>query len=179
MAGTYFVNDNATSVAMDVFKGILEESGITGFDDDLAKYSKQSTVDEYLAEFVTDTPDAGAAGAFQQAVSRLASRLLVRVTALTRRLALLVDGFYDRVRTEAHAVGDVDPAEEDEEEFDDEDEEGEFEDGAPAAYPPASEDDGEDDFDDVGAPAGDEQGDDGDEEDEEEAEAPQHKRKKL
>lgn len=67
VAGTYFVNDNATSVAMDVFKGILEESGITGFDDDLAKYSKQSTVDEYLAEFVTDTPDAGAPGACFQA----------------------------------------------------------------------------------------------------------------
>ena len=49
------------------------------------------------------------------------------------------DGFLTRVRTEAHAVGDVDPDEDEEgeEDFDDEDEEGEFGEGAPAAYRPS------------------------------------------
>ena len=59
MAGTYFNNDNATSVAMDVFKGVLEDAGKPSTDEDLEDYGGLND-QEFLCEYVTKEADAGA-----------------------------------------------------------------------------------------------------------------------
>ena len=59
VAGTYFNNDNATSVAMDVFKGVLDEAGKASTDKDLEEYGGLND-EEFLCEYVTKEADSGA-----------------------------------------------------------------------------------------------------------------------
>jgi hypothetical protein len=73
VAGTYFNNANANSIAADIFKDLLLSEGKAVSDEELAAYGGLND-EEFLCEYLTKDADAGARRAARRGAARAGGR---------------------------------------------------------------------------------------------------------